>query len=337
MIQESLSKQNQSDILKAKRSRTWLVVIGIVVLVIILTILVYFGWKYYQKNIISSEENIANVPTIKEEKKTEPTKEYKNEKFGLKLDYPQDWKAEENKKAQIITFINPNNTKEQIIVRVLDKDMEKVIRDSLEIVKEEEVTIGGKKGIKLVGKPMDGTEKETIYYVKLDNKIYHFKGTPTSKLEEIVNSVEFIKGEKAKETEWQVYKNDKYNYQVEYPKSYKLEVVNDALVYFKDSKNSDKTIGLTIESLKKDYTSIDAWIEDQKWPAKTSVSRQFEKITTIPNIDAYQQVQTGTVYFIKNKLLFMIENGIGMERKIVPENIFNHFLSSFKFLAEEED
>jgi len=49
-------------------------------------------------------------------------------------------------------------------------------------------------------------------------------------------------------------------------------------------------------------------------------------------IEAYEQKQTGTVYFTYGKNIFIIDNGVSMRRRVVDEKLFNKILSTFRFL-----
>ena len=55
-------------------------------------------------------------------------------------------------------------------------DMEGIARESIGIVKEEEIVINGKEGVKITGKSMKDGSDEFIVMVEYDGWLYHFGG-----------------------------------------------------------------------------------------------------------------------------------------------------------------
>lgn len=132
---------------------------------------------------------------------------------------------------------------------------------------------------------------------------------------------------------WKLYDNTKYAYSVKYPSDWKVQAYGDgsSIITFGDPTDSSKVVQIEVDASNPDKLAILEWIKSQDWPDPTPVEQQFKPVNDVGGVDAYQQTTTGTVYFTKNDKIFFIENGVGLERKVVSDSIFNGFLATFKF------
>lgn len=310
---------------KPKKSKIGVIVLIIIlVLIAILSVAGYFSFRFYKeyKKEEQKLEETVSKPEVSE-------KLYANETLGFEVKYPDNFEVEENITEKVVTFSDKEDPEEKFTISVLTSDMEGQIKETLEVEKEEKIKIANLSGVKLFGEDVETGDNIIIYYVKKGNRLYHFSFQVSSEVaEKIVNSFVLKEAVISGET----YKNELYGYSLEYPSDFELRIIiPNEEVNFEDPQNPEVAIGLSTRKLEKEMT-IDEWLKSQTWPDKEPIETQFKKNDKISGIDVREQAKTGTIYFIHDKVLFMIENGIGRERKIVPEEIFDHFLSSFKFI-----
>ena len=78
--------------------------------------------------------------------------------------------------------------------------------------------------------------------------------------------------------------------------------------------------------------SLRDWLNSQDWPDPTPVSEQFEFIQAVGGVDAVRHKQGGTVYITRVTAVYFFDNGIGFNKGVIDEELFDQILSTFKFI-----
>jgi len=127
--------------------------------------------------------------------------------------------------------------------------------------------------------------------------------------------------------DWLTYRNEEYGFEVKYPEGWSI---NGMLLQNQTDRNQE--IFLEVYEGNLQELDIYSWINEQQWPSPESLDDQFYIFNYMHGIEAYEQKQTGTVYFTYGKNIFIIDNGVSMRRRVVDEKLFNKILSTFRFL-----
>lgn len=131
---------------------------------------------------------------------------------------------------------------------------------------------------------------------------------------------------------WKTTTNNNLGYSIKYPDGWKSET-NSQNTTLTNLSNSDQVIKIQLNSINANPNrlSINEWLKTQEWPDPKPISEQFKSIATVGGVNAVEQQVTGTVYFTKGTNVFVVDNGISFERKVIDEKLFLQILSTFKF------
>ncbi len=134
---------------------------------------------------------------------------------------------------------------------------------------------------------------------------------------------------------WKTTINTNLGYSIKYPGGWKAETNNSGTTLTNLSK-SEQVIMIELNSANANpnQLSITEWLKAQQWPDPRPIEAQFKSIGTVGGVSAVEQSPTGTVYFTKGMNVFVVNNGIGFERKVVDEKLFLQILSTFKFTRQ---
>ncbi|MEK9181240.1 MAG: hypothetical protein AAB871_03330, partial [Patescibacteria group bacterium] len=116
-------------------------------------------------------------------------KYYENQRLGFGLEYPDSW-ALEIQNADTITFSNLQGMGE-ITVSVANPESLELIRSSLNIDQESEISVNGIKGIRISEKNDAAGNALQIILITVKNKLFYIAGSP-AQFDQIIKTFKFI-------------------------------------------------------------------------------------------------------------------------------------------------
>jgi hypothetical protein len=137
--------------------------------------------------------------------------------------------------------------------------------------------------------------------------------------------------EEPEEISMQKYSNDDLGISLEYPNDWKVSSESTDNVNLVNTKDAEQVLAITKEKNATDSTDVMSWAEAQEWPMTESASTYFKEIK-LGTINALQDPTTNTVYVLNGDVVYRIENGIGMERNVIDEELYFEILDTLKFL-----
>lgn len=117
---------------------------------------------------------------------------FRSEELGLRLRYPSSWQIEIDP-LEPLTFSleNPKNFNENITVSVVQPQLEKVIRQSLNIASEEKVIVDGRSGVWIKSQDKKDRATSNVILVKNAGRLYYIAGQ-AQVFKRIIRDIKFL-------------------------------------------------------------------------------------------------------------------------------------------------
>lgn len=266
---------------------------------------------------------------------------YTNEQYRFSVGYPSDWKIWHSNEVGA-TFVDPNNDKSFINVAVYKNDPLNMFRGTDQISSEESFELNGVIGKKLNGESARSGENATfVIFLKNDN--YYTLTTSAYIFDETIQTFKFIQDVA---NSWKTYINSRVGYQFEYPNSNLSLEINETIKYpNSQTKNQDLVQFVTdskdaSEQQPVSYgvrtyvgvknSSIENWIQSGGSSTNQDLSNYIKR--SIDGQTAYIGRSIAITYVMYKNNVYIIEAHSGIEPARDTDPIYNHILSSFKFV-----
>ena len=133
------------------------------------------------------------------------------------------------------------------------------------------------------------------------------------------------------EATMQKYHTEDLGVSLEYPNVWEVGTESTDNVNLVNIKDAEQVLSITMEKNATDATDVMSWAEAQEWAMPASPSTYFKEIK-LGTTDALQDPAINTVYVLKDDVVYRIENGVGMERNVIAEELYYDILDTLKFL-----
>lgn len=155
-----------------------------IIFLVLVTVFLSYWLLRTEREITEESEVVANltadqlpninepVKGIIEEDQETKTSTFQNPTYGFKIALLEDETIKETTSEGIYSILFNEDT-----INVMDESMEGIIRESIGILVEEEVIIGGLKGTKIDGSSAKDGSRVILILVKKEGKLYHFQGS----------------------------------------------------------------------------------------------------------------------------------------------------------------
>jgi hypothetical protein len=105
----------------------------------------------------------------------QPTHSYNDKRLGFSLRYPATWSIESSSDTST-TFLPNDSSDEGVVVSVLIPTAETAIRKSLNKIDEDQITVSGISGSKVINDLTNG-HKESVVLVQYNGRLYIIRGS----------------------------------------------------------------------------------------------------------------------------------------------------------------
>lgn len=150
-------------------------------LIIALVVGVGFGVWYFSRVVVttSSPANTNTTTNTVATVTTTALTDYRDTATGLSIRYPSDWKSSEDASGEgdnAIRNVTFTGTNDAVTITVVNTSFEGIIRESVSIQKETDITLNGMPATRLdAGSARDGSPK-TVVLVKRDKTLISLNG-----------------------------------------------------------------------------------------------------------------------------------------------------------------
>ncbi|MDZ4243906.1 MAG: hypothetical protein U1C57_02270 [Candidatus Doudnabacteria bacterium] len=117
---------------------------------------------------------------------------YRSSALGIAVRYPSSWQIEiDQDDSMTVYFENSKDFSENISVSVKELGLESVIRNSLKISSEEEIFVGGIRGMWIKGSNPRDPATSNVILVRRGDMLYYIAGQAKA-FEKIVDRIRFV-------------------------------------------------------------------------------------------------------------------------------------------------
>jgi len=162
---------------KLKKNKSGLLFIAFILIVGIILVFYFIFWADIEKeNKQTNQNENTNTNVNLSSNKNEPTVLIPEEPEVLE-EFEFTYNEEEVETAEVIdTLYIYNLDNNDNSLTIMPTDMEGIVRETINVINEEEIKIDGETGIKITGGSMKDGSTEYIVLVEHDDWLYHFIG-----------------------------------------------------------------------------------------------------------------------------------------------------------------